>query len=608
MALAISSSFVWADGQPAATTPLTPTIDVESCVRDGFQQEARTNVQEAVATQIKRPASRLTKFVDAKVQQIASVLQYWNGHSYPDTAVEDETMPKTYALIKDGWGDELNPDMKAIANPVKYAEQLREMIAHVKNYKTDIDNLKLDTANMTIEVDAIHKLLDGVAKTRLFEYRTEVPTAKFDANGLITFADPTAPPRELFYGSKTDIDLRLKKLEKELRRRTGHGLLGSNDIENRVVDQALTLKRLEIVRRMILGSVNDHLGKPFPEGLKTVSDDIDSIYVDDPKTKSIQWDKQYMPPSWALRKLHLIEIGSEARTWIYKTVPNAKNKIEAQKWIKFAKEMPEADKKALHLENVSDKVGWLSQTRIGVLISGLFSGSGVAGGVYKYFISNLRAKETCAEKASEPTYRSCRDSYLQKRFGSNIDFKNPKVVSEVTDLEKRHQSYLQQNNLKKDQSDLADQLEDQKSFANPNYRQNLVTLPDNDFKSALIGAGGSSTNSYLHYMHPVEYDSQKAQVAQIIAAPYGSPQQNQLLMSLEGQSPALARDLKNLLDQHAHPHKIADLLSDSAGDDDPSGDDTTPPDKPKGDGHDAHDNHGDQGSHDSQGSHGNSDE
>jgi hypothetical protein len=174
---------------------------------------------------------------------------------------------------------------------------------------------------------------------------------------------------------------------------------------------------------------------------------------------ALQIKEAYYPPSWAWRNLYVSEVGSEAQSWFYTTLPGLTDKIKQNKIIQFVQKMPQADKDALGLGKISDKVGFWAQTRVGVLATSLASGTGVGTSIYKFFISDLHAKQTCAELGNDAKFRDCRNEYLEKKFGAGgKNYSDPKVKAEIADIVKRRSAYLKNQNAASDRATQADQI------------------------------------------------------------------------------------------------------------------------------------------------------
>jgi len=412
--------------------------------------------------------------------------------------VSDATVANAYALIKEGWGT-LSSAQAQLVDPTGFASHIQTMIQTAKNYRSDLNVLKLNAANLTIERDVIQEALWKVDPRKQVNITIQAPLAKLDDKGNLVFEKNQ---RQLKFKSMDSMRQQLTEAKQNLADLTRLPLFRKNLVRDRVMLQVVTLRQLEIARNMIEESINFHPGQPLPQNLQSIVDSINTLCIPDKKGAE-QFIGDYRPPTWAWRKLHLVELGSEAHTWVYRVVPQTKEKIENLSIIKFINTLTPAEKDLLGYNKMANKINWFKQTRWGVVgttvasglgayLSGTTNGRGVTMSTIDWAVSYMSGRRNCAQQTRSSDYTACRVNYLTKHYGAGFSLTDPKVVSDLHKIETLHQKYVHDRNVEKDEEDLVSHMNGTDTPASPVYRAKILKSQDAVFKAAVTDPGAAA--------------------------------------------------------------------------------------------------------------------
>ena|GEM_PF-2434494 len=225
--------------------------------------------------------------------------------------------------------------------------------------------------------------------------------------------------------------------------------------------------------------------------------------------------------------------------------------IENQKIVQFLKQMTEADRKALRIDQLSGKLWWLSQTKWGVLISTLGDGSGISTAAYKLLIADRRAQIACADQSAE-IFKTCLNDFLVHKYGDDFKLTDPRVVANTNALIAEHNKSLLEANRKKNRSTRLDQMQGKLDMSTPFYQEHLMDLNEKAFDEELL-------HSYLPFLHPGEAAVNSIALTQILSEKQDSPAQRIKIDDLTKDSPNLAQDLRRLI-AHKRGGQVASKL------------------------------------------------
>lgn len=447
-----------------------------------------------------------------------------------------------------------------------FADEINQDLAIVTAFKKDMNALRADTANLSVERDFLKDQMNGMSgggygtgrdpKTgQKFNpiYRYEMPLAQPDGKGGVTFVDAQGKPleRTVSYSSLDHLKKRYGEISRELDRRERQSWFFSNknDVFNRQELQVVTLKRLEILHHMIMDSEAKHPGQPLPASLKAIMDKLEALYskVDPGQTGAIamKFKPEYSPSWYVWQRLHLIELRSDWYSVVWKRFPNLRDDVKNNAVVQFIKQMPADEKEALGIDRIFTTKDPISiplgndrnitlpippLARYGYLAAPLATaGTGSLGVWTANFVTTIAtnsnqklAIQKCAENSSESSFNRCEANLLQTLYGSKPNHNNEKVRETIYKLDLRHLQYLKQQN---------------------DIKNNAVAIgkeTDEQFKKAI--------GSYMLKLHPDDAKAQAPLIQKILSEKHASPEEKADFVTLQGKSPDLAADLQSFLD------------------------------------------------------------
>jgi hypothetical protein len=495
-------------------------------------------------------SSKWNKIIRYKVTQpIRDMLMRMNGHVLPVAAFDEAPIAFAWARAAYGRANEhalaLIPDFDASTGASSVTTDLMNLVAKTKAYQKEMDAIVADVADITMEIQAIERLMKEDKAWAPEGYVIDIPMFSTPDTGLPGIYRET-------YMSRVDAAHRLGNLRGQLAAAQARmyfdgesGVLwkpwtyvksNTSTLRMRAYDQGVALLKLRTYYNLLKAEQRKARGKALPTEyesfLKSIEDMLD--------TSGAQWKVEFRPPDWVQRKIRYIQLTDEAWSLFFKKIPKMAENRTVKMVKNFVDSLTDEEKRNLGLNRLSLTTG-LERIKSTRFVSIFIAGSTLIGGgaaidadeytiepvknfVFAVFADYMK-RNSCIYADTEDDFIKCTAEYLRYKF-SNKSYKgklnireilmengklaDPDVALALADLMDKRLNVVRERQSDQALSEVITSLLSNKSMLTETFRTRLIEADDEEwFRDKLTNP--DPVKGYLSSRFPLAFEQKEVQ-------------------------------------------------------------------------------------------------